>query len=339
MLGRDPLIPHHCSQVGLVALDRRPDAAVLSTWLQGRRIYQGTTHLVFEGADERAVVSVRASGKGLWGDVQDYTILGMGRELVGFVHDPSVDTLNHRSMATAASSLAQPLVVVKGEFEHVSFIAKEPAIPLFVVDAVPPTPSKLWVLTERALALVSHDLPLRPVPVFTDLQRWVDEASQTSVVLPCRCSGWSAGGRSLSYLEEQRPLADPAGSLLIGCELSRKLFLSTYHQRPIFRDMCPREAAQAVLVTPPDHGAPLSKPLPTLVLAKCCDLIERVELDPRGLAVVPWGARLEEVMGAVAHLASVARRACDREGVPSAGPSLPVTDDAGSAQGSSGASG
>ncbi len=300
------MIPSHCSHVGMVHLSGAVERDTIVAWLAGRNLYQGTTHLVFTNGETWAVVAITCTGKGLFCPVRDFAFLGVGAEEVAYLHSPQTDTLNHWSMAKAAAVVPHPIVVIEGEFDHISFIHKEPAIPLYVIDLVPPSPPKLVVLVERALALVSHDRPVEIVPVLTDLQPWVTEAVEREVVLPCRCSGWDSGGHSLCYLEEKGTLQNPTEALLVGCDLSRKVFLATYHVRPHFRDICPRSRLDQLLPKARSSG---TRPL---VLAKCCDLIEQVQAGPDGVVTVPWGARFEDIVTALGMVFS--SRA---EGVPS----------------------
>jgi hypothetical protein len=85
------------------------------------------------------------------------------------------------------------------------------------------------------------------------------------------------------FLDERPARAD---WVLVGCERSRQIHEHLYGDRPPSREICPRLLAG-------------SRTEPTLV--KCCLLERGIERDGQ-VAVVPWGAELQEVEAALRDL-------------------------------------
>ena len=103
------------------------------------------------------------------------------------------------------------------------------------------------------------------------------------VLLPCRGAGVRLDGHEVHYLDERPPERD---WMLLGCSRSRQLHRWFYGRGAPGPDTCPRALASG------------SGPL----LTKCCLLEDRTEIDG-DVAVVPWGASLEQVKQALAALA------------------------------------
>jgi hypothetical protein len=219
--------------------------------------------------------------------VRDARLLA-GPDEVAFVADPSVDTGNATHMARAAlSAVTDPatgwrVTVVEGKFGHVNFILDPAPLHVRVVEVVPPEPPKLL---EMARAVLDYDEDLPPVELeyeAIDLRDLAAARPAERHLFPCRCSDLDG-----DFLDAAPP--EPPDWTLVGCERSRQIHVALYGREPRERvDFCPR-----VLV-----GADG----PTLI--KCCLLERGIERDGER-RIVPWGASLEEVRGALRELAGL----------------------------------
>jgi hypothetical protein len=255
------------------------DPAALLDQIRSRRVYKRTEFIVAVQGDRRALVHVeRADGEGVLVPVRDARLLADPDE-VGFVRDPAVDTANASQMARVASGRA---TVVEGKFGHVNFILDPTPLRVRVVEVVPPEPPKLL---EMARAVLAYDEDLPPVELdyeAIDMRELAATAPDARHLFPCRCSGLEG-----DFLDAAPP--EPADWTLVGCERSREIYVALYGREPAARvDFCPR--------------ASKSGDGPTLV--KCCLLERGIERDGERW-VVPWGASLEEVRGALRELAGV----------------------------------
>ena len=179
-------------------------------------------------------------------------------------------------------------IVVEGRYRHVSFLLNAEPVRITVVDVVPPEPSKLVDQVARVLDS-AEDLP--PIAVherIVDSRALVTEPVPEGLIVPCRGGGVEIDGVAVSHLDERPSFA---GSALLGCELSQQIhrwFYGTEPARTI--DWCPRRLISA------------DEPVDGLVLSRCCVLDEG--LDRKGnIVMVPWGATLAEVRGALVALA------------------------------------
>jgi len=168
-------------------------------------------------------------------------------------------------------------------FSHVSFLKAERLLDLRVLDVVPPSPSKLSVLVERALSSGLVERPIIPSYVDVDIMEKERMVRTPGVIFPCRASGLSSEKR-MFYLDET-PTID-VESTLIGCDLSRRIFQHIY-RRPIESlDICPQNLA-------PRDGVP--------TIVKCCKVKEGCVIEG-SVASVPWGATMMDVVQALQAL-------------------------------------
>jgi hypothetical protein len=186
-------------------------------------------------------------------------------------------------MASLVLKNGGKVVVVSGMFNHVSFLKSDDIKRLRVLDVVPPRPSKLSVLVERALMTGLVEVPVVPEIVDIDLNDKERMVRTEAVMFPCRASGLRSEKR-IYYLDET---PDIEGDItLVGCDLSRRIFRSIYGYDAPSVDMCPRN-----LVV--DDGTP--------TIIKCCKVKEGCELN-RNVASVPWGATTLDVAAAIKAL-------------------------------------
>jgi hypothetical protein len=177
-------------------------------------------------------------------------------------------------------------VVVRGMFNHVSFASSGDVFELMVMDVVPPRPSKLMTLLEKAISAGLIDLPIAPVLEEIDLNELERNVTTGTVVFPCRASGMLSR-RKVLYLDETPTIAGE--TTLVGCDLSRRIYKSIYKTNPRFVNMCARDLRT-------DDGKKR--------VVKCCKVREGFEIE-RNTAVVPWGATVREVADAVNALLSL----------------------------------
>lgn len=255
------------------------ERAILA-YLDGREAYRRTDFLVLRGGGDAALVAVRkASTEPLFSPVVEARVLA-GPDETRWVHSPATDVGNATALAAAADPGAR-VTVVHGRFEHVNFIWEPAPVPVTVTEVVPPEPPKLLA---QAAQVVAFDEDLPPVELVLDAARVPDLAAAhpaDSYLLPCRGSGTELGA-PVAFLDT-RP-AQRGDWMMIGCERSLQFHRHFYGDEPPRVDLCPR--ARLVAADPAARSGP--------ALTKCC-LIERgLEVDG-GIAVVPWGANLDEV--------------------------------------------
>jgi hypothetical protein len=246
--------------------------------LDGREVYRRTDFLAMRNGGQTALVAVRkASLDPLFSPVVEAKVLA-GPDQVAWVESPETDVGNATALAGAAV-LGMRATVVLGRFEHVNFIWEPSPVTVRVTEVVPPFPPKLFAQAQQAIA---YDEDLPPIDLALDAVRVHDLADANpaaAYLLPCRGSGTDLGA-PVSFLDT-RP-AQRQDWLLIGCERSLQFHRHFYGDEPPRVDLCPRARVEAASAA----GGP--------TLTKCC-LIERgLEVDG-GVAVVPWGANLDEV--------------------------------------------
>ena len=277
-----PMNPDHCKDVSLRHVDFSLTEENIDTNLDGKKAYTRTDFMILKHEDEVAVIKVtKEGGKDLFRPISGYQTVSLPDDTVN-VRDEQIDVLNASHMARVARHHPGKTVVVSGMFNHVSFLQEENLLDLFVVDVVPPSPSKLSVLVERAFSTGLVDLPIVPHFLDIDLNELEKRVTTGSVMFPCRASGLESA-RKVYFLDETPVLDEDV--TLIGCDLSRRIFNSVYRKEPRSLDMCPRNLAGTEGKT----------------LVKCCSVKEGFIIDGN-VASVPWGATVLDVIGAINSL-------------------------------------
>jgi hypothetical protein len=274
--------PDHCKDVSLRNVEFSLTAQSIAINIIGKNAYTRTDFMILKHDDEVAVIKVnKDSGKDLFRPISSYELVSLPEDSV-FIRDEDIDVLNASQMARKAREHPGKTVVVSGMFNHVSFLQEEKLLDLYVVDVVPPSPSKLSVLVERAFSTGLIELPIVPHYQDIDLNELEKNVETEGVVFPCRASGLKSD-RNVYFLDET-PVLDEEVTL-IGCDLSRRIFNSIYHKEARSFDMCPRNLAQTEGKT----------------LVKCCSVKEGFVIDG-DIASVPWGATVLDVVGAINSL-------------------------------------
>jgi hypothetical protein len=278
-------------EVSVARVDVPLTAASLTDHFLGRECYRRTRYVVARNGEATAIVAVEpADPEPLFSPAASVEVLALPAE-TAYLRFPDVDTGVPSQLARAAGGHAGTrAIVVEGRYSHVSFLVDPNPVRVRVCEVVPPHPAKLLDQAQRVLD-VAEDLP--PMVLEAELVELESLAAGTAVVLlPCRGSGIRLGDREAHYLDERPPERDWT---LLGCARSRQLHRWFYGREAPGPDTCPRALASG----------------PGPLLTKCCLLEDRTEIDGN-VAVVPWGASLEQVRQALAALA----RRCDPAWAP-----------------------
>jgi hypothetical protein len=261
----------------------------LTAHLTGREVYRRTDYLVLRNGDDLALVQVRREpGIGLFETVAEAAVLAGPGETV-WIEAPGTDVGNATALAQVAAAHRATGIrayVVRGLFEHVNFIWDPQPLRIRVGEVVPPEPPKLYAMARQALAFDEELPPIDLQLEAIDIEREVARHPAPAYLLPCRGSGIDLDV-PVAFLDT-RP-ARQSDWLLVGCERSAQFHRHFYGDAPPRADICPRRRA-------PQDGE--------LRLTKCC-LLERGIEHRDNTVVVPWGANLGEVLGALRLLAGL----------------------------------
>ncbi|MBI2847538.1 MAG: hypothetical protein HYX83_00020 [Chloroflexi bacterium] len=283
------MIPRHCREV---SVKRVPFAITTENILRGtvgKSSYTNTNYLILNNDNDWAVAKVhKARGDGLFQEIDKLDIISMPADTI-YLERPDVDVQNRSAMVRMAEETGKAALVVKGKFEHISFVYKEATTPLVLFDVVPPNPAKIVELTEAALATGRIKKPIRIIPKVVDLSELARARNTKHVMFPCYASAL-AGLQSVDnafYLDQIPGLKVSADEItLIGCELSMRIFTSLYGKKPAYFELCPKKSVPTV-----------SEPC----ICRCCVVDEGHTIEGNA-AFVPWGASIGEVEEAIIDL-------------------------------------
>ena len=301
------MIPSHCKVVGRLRVGGPITPASLEAAMEGRKAYKLTDYYCVTDGDGWAVIRVlKGRGARLLVPIEGIEVLALPHETEHVV-DPSVDTTNPTAMLSVAEEVGEDVrcVVVQGEFNHMSFVLRDDLeVRVRVLDVVPPFPSKVALLARRALEC-------RPLPVLleeetvdlSDLAGGIDPAAR--VLFPCRASEMELD-REVEYLDEVPVLEEDEDVVLVGCNLSERIFREHYGRRPSrFLSMCPLELA-------------LARPSGHWTLVKCCK-----EKGPFGVhkrvVAIPWSATKGDTAAALEEIVDRVQREREPEPEPERG--------------------
>lgn len=274
------VVPRHYRSVSVASVAVPLTESGLRRHLVGLEAYRRTEFIVVRRGEQTALVRVEKApleAGPLFAPIVSVELLATPGECA-FVADPSVDTAVPTQMARAAAHASAGMpgarcVVVRGRYEHVSFILDPVPIEVTVVEVVPPRPPKLVDQLERVLE-TADDLP--PVALRPRLVDLGADLPAGRLLFPCRGSGAAPPGAEVAYLDERPPRDD---WVLVGCARSREIHRWFYGDEPPAVETCPRLLAGEV-----DR--------PTIV--RCC-LRETGVVREGMLVTVPWGASLDEI--------------------------------------------
>jgi len=283
------MIPHHCSEVSMVEADFELTPGNIKAGLMGRKVYHKTNWLVLRKGKGKtasyAVVAMAGKGHGMFKNIDHVDIISLPKE-TAFVRAPKADPFNHNSLSKVLERTHKRVAVVETEFDHITFVTREAPVVITLIDVVPPHPSKLEVLAERAIGSMSLDRPVKFVYKIIDLTKLVDTKE---VVYPCRARDMGKH-KHARFLHEVPKVGED--TTLVGCDISRKIFYSEYRRMPKFVNMCPKNFAKGI------KG---------LKLIRCCLIEGKAELEGETM-MVPWGVRPEELRDAINGLLRIAKK-------------------------------
>jgi hypothetical protein len=278
--------PRAYREVSVARVEAPLTAEGLTEHFVGRECYRRTRYVVVRNGDATALVGVEpADREPLFSPAASVEVLALPAETT-YLRLPDIDTGVPSQLAkVAVGQHGMRAVVVEGRYSHVSFLLDPDPMRVRVCEVVPPHPPKLLDQAQRVLDLAEDLPPIVLEPELVELESLA--ADWPVVLLPCRGAGIRLGDREVHYLDERPAEHD---WMLLGCARSRQLHRWFYGRGAPGPDTCPKTLASG------------SGPL----LTKCCLLEDRIEIDG-AVAVVPWGASLEQVRHALVALA----RRCD----------------------------
>jgi hypothetical protein len=274
------IIPEHCREVGLKDVDFPLTSENISKSWKGKRIYYRTRFLILRNGDDHCVLRIHSEPNDTLSEIKNVEIISLPDETI-WLDDSNIDVLSPGMLVRAALPHAGKTVVVKGSHEHISFVKDPETKTVRVFDIVPPHPPKLVSMMSEVVDSQTLEIPVVVEEEIVDLAELAKAVETEEIVLPCK--GDITTGKKVLYLSESPDVKD---ATLIGCELSRKVARELYGRDLPFIQMCPKRLVGEV-------------DTPTIV--KCCELQSGYEVEGK-LAIVPWGARIEDVVQATKHL-------------------------------------
>lgn len=274
------VVPNRYRGVAVARPGCRLDPDSLRTHFLGREAYRRTRFVVVrDGADTALIAVTKASTDPLFSPITDVEVLA-GPAECAFVHDPDADTAIASELARVARERAPGAraVVVRGRYEHVSFILDPRPLRIRVREVVPPEPAKLYDQARRIIAVTEQLAPVELIPEVVRMDDLMRAHPAGHHLLPCRGAG--VDGPSVSFLDEHPPERDWT---LIGCARSRQIHEWFYGRPARSVDICPLRSRS--------EGD-------DLVLTKCCLREEGTETGD-GWVAVPWGSSLTVVTEAL----------------------------------------
>jgi len=282
------MMPEHCRHVSVHHVTFELNTENIKKELLNSKIYKGTEYLILNNDNTWAVIRVgKTPARGLFWVVNSIEILSLPNDTIYLV-DPIVDVMNKNAMGQVANANPGKLVIVKGIFEHVSFIKAEVTIELEVLEVVPPNPPKLTTMVKNLLKIRSFEKPITINEHIIDIASMLNDDKTKTYVLPCNASGLETKHHVL-YLDERPKLHSDKkdGITLVGCNLSLKIFKELYGFEPRVINICPAELTNKLAKTKP-------------VLIKCCKAKTFERID--NLFMVPWGVTYHDLENALEQL-------------------------------------
>lgn len=283
------MIPRHCREVSVKRVAFPITKQNIIAEVAGKSAYINTNYIVLNNGPDWAVAKVhKAREQGLFQKIDALDIISMPGDTM-YLEEPEVDVQNASVMVRMAEEAGKDALVVKGKFEHISFVHKEKTTPVVVFDVAPPNPPKIVELTEAALATGRIRKPIRIVPNILDLNELARTRNTEYVMFPCYASALAGleGVDNAFYLDQIPGLKMPVNEItLVGCELSMRIFTSLYGEEPAYMELCPKKLVHTVSEA---------------CLCRCCVVDEGHGIEGNA-AYVPWGASIGEVEEAIIDL-------------------------------------
>lgn len=283
------MFPEHCKDVSIKRVEFPLTEKEIQKNLVNKPAYKRTKFIILNNEDDWAVVKIKKPEvKNLFSKIQNVKIISMP-DSTKYVEDASIDVLSPTRMAEKAEELGKETLIVKGKFEHVSFIHKEKPIPVIVFEVVPPEPPKLVELVKKVLSSGNINKPVKVIPKILNLCELEKHCKNQNILFPCYASELKSDKKTF-YLDQKPKLSkeELQNISLIGCDLSLRIFKTIYNFEPEFFNFCPKKRALA------------EKPK-QLLITKCCEIKEGYERIGN-LVVVPWGATVKEVEEALGDI-------------------------------------
>ncbi|MDR1404403.1 MAG: hypothetical protein LBJ20_02390 [Candidatus Methanoplasma sp.] len=270
----------HCKDISLHDADFPLTEKDISEAVIGWDVYVRTEYLVLRKKKDFAVVKVKKEEpKDLFGRVNSVEIVSLPDDTV-FLKDHEADVLNVPALARIQEKHPGKTVVIEGMFSHIGFVSGLRTLKLRVIDNIPPVPSKLRVLVDRALSSGFINLPVVPEYIDVDLSDKAKYADTEAVMFPCRGSGLVAD-IPVYFLDDAPDIRHPV--TLIGCSLSKRIYSGIYGRDVPFINVCPADAV-------PYDGVK--------TIVKCC-MVKEGHIMKGNTAEVPWGATVPEITDAI----------------------------------------
>jgi hypothetical protein len=283
------MFPDHCKEVSVKRVDFPLTTQDIIGNLEGKKAYKRTRFIALNNGDDWALVEIQKGMESdLFGTISGIDVLSLP-DSTFYYEDNSINVLSPTMMAEKAEQLGCYTLIVKGKFEHVSFVHHEKMQSLLVFEAVPPDPPKLTEIVKTALNSGNVKVPVIIIPKVMDLNDLAKKSEKDIIVFPCQASQLNDDRRTL-YLDELPEISkeDLSNAALIGCDLSLRIFKEHYGTEPEFHNFCPKKRAE--------EDDPEIK-----TLTKCCQVKEGYSLS-NNTAMVPWGATQREVEDALNEL-------------------------------------
>lgn len=281
------MMPEHYVEVNIRNADFELEKDEIVNRLKGTTAYRTTKYILLNNGKDWAVTKIRKKRTPkLFPKIVGVEVLSLPKNTV-YREREDVDVHNKTLMARVASDHNDKAVVVKGRFEHISFILNEPVLNIQVVDIIPPQ-SRLVTLAEEVVQLSHLNKAVNFEHKITDITKLIPKTKTSNIIFPCRASDLTSS-KKYYFLDDNPKLSDDVieDITLIGCPLSKRIFKSLYRKEPKFTNICPLEMTTGK----------------KLILTRCC-MTEGAVLKGK-TAIVPWGADIRDVSSALKKLTNL----------------------------------
>lgn len=279
------MLPGHCKDVAVKEVHFELNSENISENIRGKSAYTRCEYYVLKHDDKTAVIEItKEDGSELFRPITSHRIVSLPEETI-YLKDETIDVINIPAMAEVSKRYPDMTVVVEGKFGHVSFADKNSFVCMSVVDVVPPYPSKLSALVKTALESGMVEIPVTVEYENIDINELAENAVEDVILFPCKASGIKSGKKDY-YLDQLPEIKEEC--VLIGCELSERIYNNVYKKEIKRIEMCPNK------LSPKDNKKKI---------VKCCRIRNGHRIEGN-TAIVPWGATVQEVADAINGLFS-----------------------------------